>query len=395
MFGAADAVNDKLKEKISTEKLESAGSAALEKFKSLSPTLTEKADAMTAKFQSGVVDMMKAGIKKYAPDFKDEWTDDLLGLFFDGYGKDDLIEKGTEKAQNWAQDAIESKISEYLQDAYDDMLKSQMKELAEMIQENRFDVTMFEFNREVAKQSFTDLRARYLKAHEVSYNVSGIKDSVDLFNNTIGEAGKITGFWKAQAEAFEKGYKAVRSGILNNVEIYYWFDAYGGFMKEVRGNIDQALGVAMAPFENPERAFSFSLIPVAHAEAPIAEPTSDELATYKESSATLSFFESMEDVNDLFLEVFPEDMDVIAVKEMVTTNAKEAQEKLENLPPTVAVWDAQTARMNELDEDGDGELTLKDVTGAEWAAMGFVLALGFLVLWGIIKLIKKIFRRKK
>jgi len=418
LFAVKDKVTEKLESKIddqlkklSTDQLDEAQEKALEKLKDLSPDLSKKMKKMNSEFESGVINMFKAGVKKYAPEFKDEWVDELFGQFFSNPLDDISVEKGVEKVQNIAQDAIEAKIKNYLVDEFDDMIQEGMSQLEIMIKNKSFNKTGFEADIFNAKWSALDLRGTYLKAHDVSYDISTIKDTADLFNNTVIETAKITGIWKSQAEALEKGYKAIRSGVLNNVEIFYWFSTYGEFSEEVKNNINLAIGAkVLTENHNNQQPFKLFGIQNVYAEEEISKDDISTYLDYKEVENGLDFYESMLEVNNLLLEIYPDDTEIKDLDSKINKNIDE-QNNIKNSLEDKALEierklaekknaDNETAKKaknklasgidDQYDLDGDGKITLNDFTSEEWTVIGVF----FIVIIGVIYGIAKLFKRK-
>jgi len=418
LFEVADMSKEKLGEKLSSNTIDGLTNEAQEKLKKLTPQMMEKMDEITNNFKSGIINVLKIAIKKHAPGFKDEWANEIIGEFFpnplDGYSTDGLVEKAVNSTKTWGENAIENKITEYLTNEYDQMLFKGMKQLAQMIKSQTFNTINFDENISRAKSTSTDLRTKYLKAHEVSFNVSAIKDATDLFNNTVIEAFKITGFWRAQAEAFEKGYKMVRSGVINNVEIYYWFTTYGDFMLEVNQNINEGLGVSsFTQIQNTKTHISLKIFPLALATTEISVKDFETLFKYQISGKDINFYTSIKEINTLLLEIFPDDDDLLEIENNINKNIQDSNDIMNSSKKTAkiilkklesekqklikqqekSIKNIQTTD-KKLDVDGDGEITIKDVTTAEWITLGVILALGILFLRILFKLIKRIIKGK-
>lgn len=318
LIGVVDKAKEKAKEKLSSEALDQYEDQAKEKLKSLAPKLMEGYDNLVQKFYSKIIKSLKDGVKRHAPDFPTAWVDDLVSQVIPNPLDDRKGNLDTDKAiddgQKYIEGQIQESIKNYLNEQYHADTIQAMNQLANFIQTKNFNTLDFEANTFRAKWDSRKMRDQYLTAHEVTYTISGIKDAADLLNNTVGEAGKITGFWKAQAEAAEKAYKVMRAAVLNNVGIYYWFNAYGEVTVKTRSNVNEALGI-MSENVSFWDNFEFSLFPVAHAQG-----TKDSF-----DLEDLEFYEAMNEINDLLLEVYPEDENLKEVQTITQPVLEQAE----------------------------------------------------------------------
>ena len=369
LFEVVDAATEKLNGYVGK-----VGGKAADKLQKLAPGIGEKLGSIAAKFQTGIVDTFKSALKQYAPNFKDEWAGKLFDKLFEKLAGDTqqkvnreqfIKKKIVESSKEAGEGSIEGSIAEYLEDEFDEMVQEGMDQLAEMIRARRFDTVGFEVNVIKAKWNSEDLRNKYLQAHELSYQVSGIKDLADAINDSVIEGAKITGVWKAYAEAVEKAYKAVRTGVINNVEIFYWFRVYGDFMRDVRQNMNEALGVAQELRGNP-------FVPVAYAQEPekavAGNDDADTIMRYKEAKGALGLFEEIDAVTDMLLESFPEDPDLLDVKNAIGTDIREQKAVLDEIGPV------------DIEEEKDGSMSVPVGITAVIAVVAVILVVVIVVV---------------
>ena len=131
LIGASEKASKFLGQKID-EKVE------MSTLQQLAPSINKKLDSLWAMFQEKTINTIKLWIKKYAPSFKTERTNDLLWAVFGNYGRDDMLQKWIEEIQKAPIEKVEKIIKEYLMEEFDTMLVKKMNELEEMIAKKTF-----------------------------------------------------------------------------------------------------------------------------------------------------------------------------------------------------------------------------------------------------------------
>lgn len=382
-----DKVNGKITEKLGTNK---ASEFLKEEFGN---QVNEMLDGLLGKFKDSFVQ----AILKHAPDLpKNTGTkvwESVFGKPGDGTELKDRLTKITEYAGNNIQKEIET----ILIDQYDITMKANVKRIESMIKSKNFHIVGFTADIFETKWKASDLREQYLTAHEVSYNITMIKASVDLLNNTAGEAAKMTVAWKKYAEAIEAGYKAVRSTLLDTTDLYYWFSTYSEYINASNKNIQEVLGLDTSNLsvKQNKKLKKWSFFPIANAEVNPQNLQEKNMKLAEE----IEVLKDLQNINKLFQNVYTDDPEIKALSEnlnqKIETNT--AQIPSDFKPTPKPVFENNEDKNNDYqidpknDINGDGEVTLADFTMAEWGLLGFLLIILFLFLKGL----KKIFSKKR
>jgi len=358
----------------------------ISKLQEFSPEILNKLWSLTAWLENKAKNTIKLGIKKYAPQFKTERADTMLSNVFGTYGRDKDIEKWVWEIQSVVEKEVETMLTDYLLEEFDTMLVSKMKSLEQMIDKKDFDIVWLDTDLYFAKYESLNLREKYMTAHRVSYNVSMIKNRSDLINNSIIEWFKITQFYAKQAEAIEKWYKAIRTVFLNTTETYYRLDAYGIFMTEVENNINRGIGLTYIP---TSQTIQKTLIPqVSAEESELSAEQESQVYDYRWGNSIIEITAIINDINNLLLDIFPNDKNLEAIKQSLEQTVDQEQEILATFGEQIKIKSDLLQK-----ELWEGHLYTGLVTFGDWLII--LLTLGFLawVAFLINKAIKKI--RKK
>lgn len=375
LFEVTDKAKDYLWSKIDTLKDN-------QLLQNVSSKINDKVSSLSQNFESKIIDSIKIWLKKYAPSFKSERINWLLSKVFGD--RDEMIKQWVEKAKSVPEWEVEKLISSYLIDQFDSIIKGNIKQIENMIQSKNFNSATINSDISDAKQNSLNLREKYLKAHQVSYNVSAIKDTATLFNDIFIEAAKITQVRKAQAEAIEKWYKTVRSLFINNVEIYYRFDAYANFMQELQTNVNYSLWVQTAFNTDYSR---YQIIPKVYAADELNQDQIIKAMDYRDSQNAISIYQNMKDINDTFLQVYPEDNDLKQLAEKLKQNTDLEQNKLDQL------WESTKSILNQIQKEFN-QSSSNSLTASEWVVLIIFIAILVLIIVWIKKLIRKLSKKK-
>ncbi len=289
------------------------------KIQKILPDINERMDLLWCFFQQKAVNTIKLWLRKYAKNFKSERVNELFWIIFWKYWRDDLLEKWVNEIQNVSKDKIEKLLKEYLTKKFDEMINKKTEKLLNMIENEDFESSEFDNDIYNSKMNSLNLRNKYLKTHNTSYNITMIKNYSDLVNNTVLETMKITQIYKKYAEITEKWYKAVRSVFFNNAEIYYRISLYWDFMFDVENNINNWLWISYLQHKN-NLCFKKNIFPKVYAEKKISNEDLTKINKYRWSLSLVWIQEKLLNINILFLKVFPENEDLLNIKEEIEMN---------------------------------------------------------------------------
>jgi len=302
----------------------------MKKLQDLAPNINNEIDSLCAILEEKTINTIKLWIQKYAPTFKSKRSNDLLWVVFGKYWRDDMIQKWIDEMQKVPVEKIEKIIKNYLMDEFDVMLMKKMKELENTIKDKNFSSSEFVEDISISKLESLSLRDKYMTAHEVSYDITMIKNYADLTNNIVGETMKITQVYKKQAEIAEKWYKAIRSLFLDTTEIYYRVDAYGKFVSEVESNVDRGIGIA-GVFDSNKNTQQNIFSSAYAVEIELTDEQKNQAYNYRGTEAILDIVGKLEEINKLFLIVYPDNEDLQKIAQNLAQTRSSEQNILDEL----------------------------------------------------------------
>ncbi|MBN2095935.1 hypothetical protein JW752_00880 [Candidatus Peregrinibacteria bacterium] len=361
----------------------------------------QKATNITDWLFENVINAYQDAVKSKAFNFKEDWFGSLLS---------EVRNKTTAMGVKWGWDKVsfENFIQSYFRGKYQDVLTTLVDIVNDKVARGNWDTIGTEADLMLAKWELNDLMMWYDLAVRQDVRITEHKAYIEGFMDVVVTPLKFTVIFKDVASAIENFYKIFKMGILNNDVLFRYIDATGVVINDMTKAVNQALG-------GGPQAYAPSFFPFAYAqeaataedvekpeilENPYDEAMQQKLEDYSVKGGELDLSIQLKELTDLALEAFPdEDGSLKSYQEELSGKINTLESETETLKTELApiIKDLESVKppksgcLNELDVNCDGKVDLKDITAGEWVAMGVVV----LILYFIIKGIRRLFRRKK
>lgn len=361
-----------------------------------------------------VASTFSTAVTKYAPNYNGPAIKGLFDFMISKVGNESL-----KLSYNDIQ--FEGMIEEYFVKEQKEKSKKGMAMIASRINENNWVPLYGNDWLEQSKENYQYLMKRFNDASETEYTVSAIKDFSEIGIDTVNTAANFFPQFKAFATGLDLYYKGVRTAFLDSRSLFSWFETGSDIADMTFASSAKALGMPKGEWTNPaERGRLFYLparfIGMAYAEegtasdedleAVLAErDTLDEtnrnnLVEYSQSSVDAEFYSEWAEAAKFLMEIYPEEKNEIqAFINDFEAKGKVAEAKKEELADAVEPIIGEMKMRekkggdceNELDENCDGQVDLKDITWQEWTALGVMVVIFYFIAKGI----RRLFKRKK
>jgi len=360
-----------------------------------------------------IANTFTTAITKYAPNFAKDNTF-VKGLFDTLYNKigNESVKAGYDELQ------LEGWIEDYFVKAQKAKSKQGMDMIASRIKQGNWVPLYGNDWLEGSKGNYEYLMKTFNDATQTEYTVSTIKAFSEVGIDTVNTAANFFPQFKGFAKGLDLYYKGVRTAFLDSETMYAWFETSANIADMTFAASAKALGMPKEEWTNPADRSLFYLpsrfISKAYAEEgaepdedletvlaerdTLDETTRNNLVEYKESSAEAEFYSEWAEAAEFLIELYPEEKDEIKAfinefeekGEVAKAKKAELSEKIGDLAEEMDGTGAK-GECDELDVNCDGKVDLKDITVGEWVALGVIV----LILYFIIKGIRRVFKRKK
>ncbi len=345
--------------------------------------------------QDGIVKGFMTFVRAVAADaavgtrFSPNWLDGILKEIMDA-----LLQEGINKWGDLA--SLKGYLSGKLKNQNKDLANDLLVVLAGQINRNNFNEYVSDARLETAKENYVEFTDQYLKTHDLEYNATMLKQWTELGFNIFGKAAQILapGTVGEIATLLEKIYKGVRSGVINNAQLLLWINAFSENQSLMNRNINRILGLADA--QGPRQYARFMpLVAGAQEQSDVLDnlynselsKESQEYQDVKEyvlAKESYEFYASLAELTEMLVEVEPENQEIVELNEKFKVERDQNKE----------VYESKKQLVQDLGLDEDSE-SYEPFTLGEWIILLFILGFFGAIIWGIIKLIKFIYRKIK
>lgn len=307
---------------------------------------------------------MQAGVNKYAPESK-IYLGGLLKFLEDKFLIADKLKAKTASTLDFGEG-----IKEYFKNQVNDAASDQMDEIEMFInngEENGFPTLDYSADLDIAKNNYSNMADKYLKAEEGEYWRAMTKSWFDLGFDTIGKGVSIVfPVYAVVIGQVENMYKVARSGFVDAANMFQWYKTHEDIMTQMDKGLKNSIGKIndnQAQAENEE--IPFWLAPFANAE------NLTDSSQFMDAVADAQIYKSLAEIGVILSEEFPEEAEEFNAEikrleeqfKIASKNAEELQTVAQESIPQkdFSVWgiiektQAEKAQTEEAEEEVQSE----------------------------------------
>ena len=343
-----------------------------------------------------------------------ESTDDIIDGFI-AFVRIEAVKAtvGTNKfSPSWLDQTIKQAVGSIAQDLINaagdagspkkmlnDALQTLNKDIAtELMGQLESKIVRYDFNEygdaylESAKVQYVEFNDWYLEQHDLEYNATMVKQWIELGFNIFGKAAQIL-YPKSAGlivEYLETVYKGVRSGLINNVQLYTWFKAYtknqdmmiNNFETVLSYNVDRKnLLPHFAKTANAENGDYIQKLYESDLQPESKEYT--DVLNYVTAENENNFYSTLAELTEMLVEIEPENEDLLSLHNNLEDEIIASKTEMKNTKESLKIIAPEA------------ELETEMLTSFEWIIL-LVLTLGLAaIVYGFIKFLKWIISKLK